>query len=124
MGAGRRVEGGCLGGFGFEAGSAPGRDGRRCFLYSSSPHCSQEARVLVLPLAQKVNLQNFPVTISIAIGSWNSCVTFSGSQLMKVVVPFFFFFFLRNPLGKIKAVANMCQGMVAQTRWGVFSHII
>ena len=40
------------------------------------------------PLSQKVSLQNFPVTVFIVIGFGNSCITFSGSQLMKVVVPF------------------------------------
>ena len=40
------------------------------------------------PLSQKVSLQNFPVTVFIVIGFGNSCIIFSGSQLMKVVVPF------------------------------------
>ena len=74
-GASRRVEGGCLGGFGFEEGFAPGRDGRRSFLHSSIPHCSQEATVLVFPLTRKVSLQNFPVTVFIVIGFGNSCIT-------------------------------------------------
>ena len=53
-----------------------------------SPHCSQEERVLVLSLTQKVSLQCFTVTAFIVIGFWNSCVIFSGSQLMKAIDPF------------------------------------